>query len=87
MVLFNPAAIPVLVVGLGKTKVGILSRLAEGPSHGWALSRVLRISTSSTYEHLADLLKVGLVSREKIGRRVVYRLTERGRAISTALKL
>lgn len=49
--------------------------------HGYALSRELGLSLSSVYEHLSDLERERLVSAEPSGRRKVWRLTEKGRAL------
>ncbi len=66
---------------IGETKERLLKTLAKQPLHGYALSRELGVSLSSIYEHLADLEREDLVKAEQSGRRKVWKLTTRGRAL------
>jgi DNA-binding PadR family transcriptional regulator len=70
---------------IGTTKERILREIDKGPIHGYELASKLRISLSSTYEHLRDLREGGLVESKGRGRRRVYTLTDRGRHFLKAL--
>jgi len=67
----------------------ILRRLADEPSHGYALHKDVSVSTPVVYRHLSDLEEAGMVepmpveddNRDK----VEYHLTERGRQLLAVL--
>lgn len=53
---------------LGSTKGRVLREIAKEPIHGYALASRLKISLSSTYEHLKDLREGGFVELRQKGR-------------------
>ncbi|MEM0332275.1 MAG: winged helix-turn-helix domain-containing protein [Archaeoglobaceae archaeon] len=60
-------------------KIKILESLKERKKTISELSKELRMSKSSVYEHLAKLTAVGFVRRKETGRKwVYYELTEKG---------
>jgi DNA-binding PadR family transcriptional regulator len=70
---------------LGETKRRILQELGREPAHGYALADRLKISLSAMYPHLKELRENGFLRAEHIGRRKVYRLTEKGKLLLKAL--
>jgi DNA-binding PadR family transcriptional regulator len=40
---------------IGETKVAILRELQDGPSHGYAIAKVVDISHGGVYTHLDEL--------------------------------
>lgn len=77
---------------LGRTKVEILRALADGQAHGYGIWARLKelgvdITLPSLYQHLRELLALGLVREagvevKKGRRRKLYALTERGLKVS-----
>ena len=71
-----------------------LAVVAEGPTHGWSIVRLLRsdgdlgriwsLSRPLTYRSLGTLTDEGLVRRTDRGRRVLLRVTPRGRRANDA---
>ena len=74
---------------IGETKLNILLRLREGPTHGYELADELGISKGYVYQHLEELQEAGMIElkqKETEGRqRKFYRLTENGELLLTAL--
>lgn len=74
---------------IGDTKRGILLRLREDPTHGYALAKELEISSGYVYKHLEELQDQGMIEvkeAESEGRgRTTYRLTENGELLLEAL--
>ncbi|MEM1944660.1 MAG: pyridoxal-phosphate dependent enzyme, partial [Nitrososphaerota archaeon] len=78
---------------VGVTKSHILQLLAERPSYGYAIRRDLarrfgiQVSTTSVYQHLAELAYAGLVTARSTTyanrRRTLYSLTPTGRQKTT----
>ena len=66
-----------------------LAVIAEGPTHGWAIVKLLRadgdlgriwsLSRALTYRSIDQLAEAGLVEREDDGRRTELRITTAGR--------
>lgn len=71
---------------VGQRKRRILKEIKRNPSHGYAISRKLKIPISSIYEHLKDLREHGLIESKKEKRRKVYRLTKKGEMLLKALE-
>lgn len=51
---------------IGETKIEILRRLADGPSHGYQLHKDIGVSTPTIYQHLDDLKDAGMVDSAPI---------------------
>lgn len=74
-------------LGYGTMRRLLLDALAESPRHGYELIRHLsesvgagyRPSAGAIYPRLAKLTQEGLVTRHRVGRAVVYTLTDEGR--------
>jgi DNA-binding transcriptional ArsR family regulator len=66
-----------LEVLLGRGRAAVLLELAE-PASTTALALRLGVSPSTVSEHLAVLLRAGVVARRRAGRLVLYTLTPRG---------
>ncbi len=75
-------------LGYGTMRQLLLEALAETPRHGYDLIRHLsegfgtgyRPSAGAIYPRLAKLTQEGLLTRHRVGRTVVYALTDDGRA-------
>jgi DNA-binding PadR family transcriptional regulator len=71
-----------------------LAIIAEGPTHGWALVKLLRpdgeigriwsLSRPLTYRSIDHLVEAGMVDRSDGGRRAELRATEPGRRAATS---
>jgi len=74
---------------IGETKLNILLRLREEPTHGYGLADELEISKGYVYQHLEELQEAGMIEvqeREEEGRqRKFYGLTENGELLLEAL--
>jgi DNA-binding PadR family transcriptional regulator len=70
---------------IGHRKKKILEEIKNNPSHGYVISKNLKIPISSIYEHLKDLRENGLVKFRQEKRRKVYRLTKKGEMLLKAL--
>lgn len=74
---------------IGDTKLDILLRLREEPTHGYTLAKELEISSGYVYKHLEELQDAGMIDvheSESEGRkRTTYRLTENGELLLKAL--
>jgi DNA-binding PadR family transcriptional regulator len=74
---------------IGETKLRILLRLREEPTHGYALADELGISKGYVYRHLEELEEESMIEvheNEPEGRqRKFYRLTENGELLLEAL--
>jgi DNA-binding PadR family transcriptional regulator len=74
---------------IGETKLNILLRLREDPTHGYELADELGISKGYVYQHLEELQEAGMIEveqEETEGRqRKFYRLTENGELLLEAL--
>lgn len=74
---------------IGDTKLNILLRLREEPTHGYDLAQELSISSGYVYRHLDELQEEGMIAVEESeseGRqRTFYRLTENGEMLLEAL--
>ncbi len=56
------------------TRLRVLDRLAQGPLHVGALAELLGVPMVNLSHHLGVMRQAGLLTDEKDGRRVVYRL-------------
>lgn len=65
-------------ISLTQPKIQILRLLSKEPSHGYIISNELGRHGSTVYEHLHQLEDEGYIVGEEDGRRIVYRLTEKG---------
>lgn len=74
---------------IGDTKLRILLRLRDEPTHGYELAEELEISSGYVYRHLEELQEAGMISvleTEEEGRqRITYGLTESGELLLKAL--
>ena len=74
---------------IGDTKLEILLRLREEPTHGYDLADELDISSGYVYRHLEELQDEGMIEvheQEDEGRqRKSYALTENGELLLEAL--
>jgi DNA-binding transcriptional ArsR family regulator len=70
---------------IGRTRAAVLRRVARVGRHTTStIARDLRISVSSSSEHLSALRAAGLVSSERSGGAVVHRATALGTRLSDA---
>ncbi|GID64708.1 transcriptional regulator [Actinoplanes cyaneus] len=84
--LFESAAEPVpsaLAALLGRSRAQLLTALAE-PASTTHLAAVLELATGAVGDHLAVLLRAGLVTRARSGRSVLYSRTPLGDAVIEA---
>ena len=72
---------------LGETKTRIMKELEDHDLHGYELARRVGIPVTGIYQHLEELFDDGLVSYQKIERRKVYSLTEKGRRLRQVLNM
>ena len=74
---------------IGNTKLRILRKLSEGPSHGYAIAEELGMSHGGIYTHLNELQEEGMIAVEdeqEEGRgKKKYKLTENGQLLLQAL--
>jgi len=74
---------------IGDTKLNILLRLREEPTHGYELANELDISSGYVYQHLEELQEEGMIEvaeSETEGRqRTFYCLTANGELLLEAL--
>ncbi len=64
-----------LLKQLANTKrLMVLCTLSQGEHHAGELSKVTGLSSSALSQHLAKMLQMNLVSREKRGQHVFYRI-------------
>ena len=70
---------------IGETKMEILRRLAEEPSHGYRLHNEIGVSSPVIYRHLNDLEDAGMVEPMSVADdnrdKTEYHLTEEGRTL------
>jgi DNA-binding transcriptional ArsR family regulator len=66
---------------LGRSRARLLAALAE-PASTTQLATSLRLATGAVGDHLAVLLRAGLVTRARSGRSVLYRRTPLGDALT-----
>ena len=70
---------------IGTTKMAILRRLAESPSHGYQLHKDVGVTTSTIYQHLGELEDAGMVESSKIEddsrEKTEYQITDDGRTL------
>lgn len=74
---------------IGDTKLRILLRLRDEPTHGYELANELDISSGYVYKHLEELQEAGIIaileSEDEGRQRVIYELTENGELLLKAL--
>ena len=71
----DAAAIAVVLSGLGEpTRMGILQQLGAGSSPVTALADKLGLPLVNVSHHLSVLFRAGLLTNERRGRQIVYRL-------------
>jgi DNA-binding transcriptional ArsR family regulator len=73
---------PSLELALGEGRARVLQTLAT-PSNTGEIARRLDISAGAASQHLSRLQQAGLVEPNRSGRRVYYRLTDRGAQLLT----
>jgi DNA-binding PadR family transcriptional regulator len=70
---------------IGETKMEILRRLAESPSHGYQLHKDVGISTPVVYRHLNDLESENVIKSSSIEEdsrdKTEYCLTTKGQKL------
>jgi len=71
---------------VGRTRALILSALAEESLHGYELARRLNLPVTGIYQHLKALSRDKLIVDTESGRRRVYSLTKKGRALVAILE-
>jgi DNA-binding PadR family transcriptional regulator len=71
---------------LHKTKRRILEELRGSKLHGYELAKRLNLPITGIYQHLRDLSQDKLIVSERRGRRVLYFLTEKGKALLKILE-
>ena len=71
---------------VGRAKRRILEALERKPTHGYELAKRTGLPLTGIYEHLRQLAGEGFVSGEAQGRRIVYRLTEKGRLLLRSIR-
>ena len=71
------------IISIAKRK--ILLELQKGPKHGYEIAKKTGLPMGSIYDHLAELVREGFVVYEKVNRRKVYTLTEKGRTLLKAI--
>ncbi|KAB5606029.1 PadR family transcriptional regulator [Bifidobacterium jacchi] len=72
----------------GQMRLYLLSMLAESPMHGYELMQAIEQrfdgayvpSAGTIYPRLAKLADDGLITRETVGRKTIYAITDKGRA-------
>src|SRR3954463_13225155 len=57
-------------------RIELIEQLAQGPRSVEALAERLTLSVANTSQHLQQLRRAGLVSTQRDGKRVVYRLAD-----------
>ncbi|GLY30496.1 winged helix-turn-helix domain-containing protein [Kineosporia sp. NBRC 101731] len=77
----RPLRSPALAPLIGGTRARLLETLAD-PGSTTQIAGVLQASLGATGGHLRVLLDAGLVTRERVGRSVVYRRTELGDSLA-----
>jgi rhodanese-related sulfurtransferase/DNA-binding HxlR family transcriptional regulator len=71
------AALAEVAKALGhEHRVELIEQLAQGPRSVEALAERIGLSVANASQHLQQLRRVGLVSTQREGKRVVYRLTD-----------
>jgi len=87
-----------LTTRLGRTKLEILKAISNKETYGYEIWRIMKrrlgvdLDTSSVYQHLSELEKVGLIKRAKVEsvfgkpERYYYHLSDRGKAILRSAK-
>ncbi len=76
----SPHALAALI---GHSRAAMLTALAE-PCSTTALARRLQITPGAVSQHLSVLVDAGMVTRSRVGRRVLYRRTRTGDMLATA---
>src|ERR1700760_1438086 len=66
-------------------RIELIEQLAQGPRSVEALADRLSLSVANTSQHLQQLRRAGLVSPQRDGKRVVYRLADDAEAGIVAL--
>lgn len=71
---------------IGETKKVILLELDKKNSYGYELSKTLTLPLSTIYGHLKDLKQLGLISEQTDDRKIIYKLTDKGRQFVEIIK-
>lgn len=66
-------------------RIELIEQLAQGPRSVEALAERVGLSVANTSQHLQQLRRAGLVSPQRVGKRVVYRLADAAEAEIVAL--
>jgi DNA-binding HxlR family transcriptional regulator len=70
---------------IGETKMDILRRLADEPSHGYQLHNEVGVSSPVVYRHLSDLEDAGMVEGTPVANdnrgKTEYCITDDGRTL------
>src|SRR5712672_2673122 len=59
-----------------QNRIEMIEQLAQGPRSVEALAERVSLSVANTSQHLQQLRRAGLVSPQRDGKRVVYRLAD-----------
>ena len=63
-----------------RIKLTILQRIAEGPIHGYQISKELKIAVSSVYKHINELIDLGFIEfLKEEDYRKLYMITDKGK--------
>ncbi|GAB4051337.1 ArsR/SmtB family transcription factor [Catellatospora paridis] len=82
----DPPPAEALSALVGKARARLLEALAE-PASTTQLARALRLAPGAVGDHLAVLLRAGLLDRARAGRSVLYRRTPLGDALAATASL
>jgi rhodanese-related sulfurtransferase/DNA-binding transcriptional ArsR family regulator len=75
------AALAEVAKALGhENRIELIEQLAQGPRSVEALAERVGLSVANTSQHLQQLRRAGLVSTERDGKRVIYRLADESEA-------
>jgi DNA-binding PadR family transcriptional regulator len=70
---------------IGDTKLEMLRLLSESSSHGYQMHKDIGVTTSTIYQHLAELEDAGMVESVEVGDdprdRTEYHITPDGRTL------
>ena len=71
---------------ISEPKKRILLELKNGSKHGYEISKLTGLPMGSIYDHLAELLEGKFIEYKEEGRRKVYSLTKKGKALLAVIE-